>query len=127
MPTIRHDHIHLGGYARITPSGHMDTISALTGASTRALLFESLSCRTEHTSGHNIAFWSSPSRVGDFNPAATAITSHYLPCSPSLLFGDVVVSRVSATGQSAPLNAAELEEVRRLYSAITKQNPSTSR
>lgn len=121
------NHSHLGGYARITPAGRMDTISTLGGHNARTLLFEHLSRLIEPTPNHGLVFWSSPSRAGGFNPAATALTSYYSPQSPALLFGDVVVSRMNSTGHSMPLGAAEIEEISRVHSAITKQNSSTSR
>ena len=126
MPSHR-NHSHLGGYARITPAGRMDTISTLGGHNARTLLFEHLSRPIEPAPDCDLVFWSNPSREGGFNPAATALTSHYLPHSPALLFGDVVVSRINSAGRSTPLNAAEIEEISRVHSAITKQNPSTSR
>lgn len=126
MPSNR-SHSHLGGYARITPAGRMDTISTLGGHNARTLLFDHLSRPIEPASDCDLVFWSNPSRDGGFNPAATALTSHYSPHSPALLFGDVVVSRVNSAGRSVPLGAAEIEEISRVHSTITKQNPSTSR
>lgn len=125
VPSNR-NHSHLGGYARITPGGRMDTISTLGGHNARALLFDHLSQPIEPASDCDLVFWSNPSRDGGFNPAATALTSYYSPHSPALLFGDVVVSRMNSAGQSAPLGAAEIGEICRVHSAITKQNSSTS-
>lgn len=126
MPSTR-NHSHLGGYARITPAGRMDTISTLGGHNARTLLFGHLSRPIEPASDYDLVFWSNPSRDGGFNPAATALTSYYSPHSPALLFGDVVVSRMNSAGHSMPLGAAEIEEISRVHNAITKQNPSTSR